>query len=473
MVNLKRMSKLLFVSFIFVLLFSTVVSARVLLKEEVTGNQYIDAVLNTIFRLNASDAVTLKLIFSLLMFSILFGASQLLFKNHMTGVRIAVCAILSIITMVTIPPALLISIANMFGAFFVLFAVGIPTLIGFWIIFRALEGDDRFTHFVKFIICAIFFYVLGWFGTEWGDAGFATRAAKSLVAPLWATSIIEIVSGIYAVLMIYYVFKLFGTFKHGEEASILASQVWTDLRRMGQADWRLARDLGRKVNEISRKIDAIRERIVMYLQTLNNARKNPDLVPELQKIAANILPNMTEEEESIHNLDRDLATMEAWSTGLDAQISTELGKKAAVIALVNKQVKSVGDKNQIFAELKKYESELKSLQTWLVGTIQQIKNCRTERTTLEAKNTEVRTRFNNSLTALQGGDLTAAYKEGYEVWKILAEVKALIEHLGKSVKNAQDDIASQPSLVRDASQEAQRLIDAIKSKKKVGATTAP
>lgn len=132
--------------FIGSVLLSSVVNAQGVV-DRLFPKQVAD-IFKAIFAIDASDPLGLKVLFGLFLFVLLFGVSQLVFKKFAQGVRITLAVILAIISTILVPSSLLVTVAQTYGAVFMIFLLAIPVLGGFWILTRFKE-KTKFNYVLK------------------------------------------------------------------------------------------------------------------------------------------------------------------------------------------------------------------------------------------------------------------------------------------------------------------------------------
>ncbi len=196
-----------------VLLFSLVLLSSVVYASTPTGIEQVDAIINVVFNLN--DELGLKLVFALLVFTLLFGVSEFVFRGWAKGIRFLLTVTMSIMTVTFIPHRLLASISKTYGVIFVFVMIGVPVLGAIYFLFAVLTEKNKHTYAIKAAICGVLWYVLGALANDVkGIFGAAWTIGSSLLGGFEKFSVV--VSSFFLIMMIYYVVKVLSA--HHEES---------------------------------------------------------------------------------------------------------------------------------------------------------------------------------------------------------------------------------------------------------------
>ncbi len=144
--------------------------------------------------------VVLRILTGLLIFAILFGASQLVLKDYAKNVRLAISLLLGIISVIMIPGRLLAAVAKSYGVAFAAVMIGAPVLGGVYLMFGVFKEKNRTHWAANFGIAAVLWYILGSFSNVY----LLDSASKSNVMG----SLTAIASAVFFFLMIWYAFKI-------------------------------------------------------------------------------------------------------------------------------------------------------------------------------------------------------------------------------------------------------------------------
>lgn len=102
-----------------------------------------------------------KILFMLLFFTVLFGASSLApgIKTFDKKLRISITFLVALIAGLTIPTTWLSFVVQTYGGLFVLGLLLVPAVVLLYANFKWVEGDDRGTQFVKFMFMAALLFI--------------------------------------------------------------------------------------------------------------------------------------------------------------------------------------------------------------------------------------------------------------------------------------------------------------------------
>ena len=235
-----------------------------------------------------------RVLFTLLIFSILFGGSQLLLKNYARNVRIAISLILGLISGLAIPGDLVKEVFQMYGGVFYALMVAGPLLGAAYLIFKVFDGTERFDYVAKFIIAGVAAYV----GTAMsgGVAGLVGAGQQVGAGLIWTglDSIFTMVGVAFGVLTVYYAYKaIFPNIEEVEMPEGTKKALGRWWRRRGRDDFNkepgLLRDIENdirnrvavaKIKKKLRKSDKIMKRIEELV-----ARSHKDIQDHIESAA--------------------------------------------------------------------------------------------------------------------------------------------------------------------------------------------
>lgn len=106
----------------------------------------------------------LKLLFTLFLFVLLFGFSQIALGKFAQNIRLFLSCILAIISTMSVPIDALKAIAIAYGVFFSTLLVGVPAVGGAYILFGVFEGEDMLSYIIKSVLS----FILAWFLLSFG-----------------------------------------------------------------------------------------------------------------------------------------------------------------------------------------------------------------------------------------------------------------------------------------------------------------
>lgn len=180
-----------------------------------------------------------RILFALLIFSVLFGASQLVLKNYAQNIRIMIASIIALIASFAMPAGAIVSIAVLWGGLFYFLTSFVIVAAAFFIIFKVYPGEEREHYFIKFVIAAIMAYVMtsltgGYIGLFGGS--------KTILGNLWSgfDTITSLIGTIFTVMAIYFFYKFLFPGAGGasdeipEETKKALARWW---KRKGRADF--------------------------------------------------------------------------------------------------------------------------------------------------------------------------------------------------------------------------------------------
>lgn len=209
----KKTISLTLLSFIFIILLSQISFAAFDLADtfKKTG---VDKIFFDIFKadgtLGANGLLYLRVLLFLLVFALIFGVSEWVFKDFAKGNRVTIAIVIGLISTVALPKDLLILIATTYTTvFYLLIYIGIA-VGGMYIAFTAFKGEESYHYFGKGFVLLVLWYITSGLITK----GLQTaKGVTNLVpkTPEWAVfqGIIELFSVVLFFMGIYYLFKTF------------------------------------------------------------------------------------------------------------------------------------------------------------------------------------------------------------------------------------------------------------------------
>ena len=175
------------------------------------------------------DTALLRMVFGLLLFSILFGASSIALGSYAKNTRIAISLLLALIAVIAVPANLLQSVAKLYGGVFIAFLLALPVVGGIYLMFKTFKDPTKVNYAIKFGIAFILFYVTGRFGTKGlvSIGGAAGTLSSGIFKGI--SSVMELASAAFLFLWLYYLVKIFtaeaGVSAGGEGIEGAAKQV--------------------------------------------------------------------------------------------------------------------------------------------------------------------------------------------------------------------------------------------------------
>ncbi len=185
---------------------------------------------------DASGIIGARILFLILIFSVLFGVSQIVLGTWQKNIRMAIALILALVSSLAIPGGLLITASQVWGGAVWLAMVLVPVIAGFYALYewKVLQGETRGVYFTKLIIASVILFISTYLAG--GVAGFV-GAAETVVSGLWEgfDTIFTLLSFFSLILVGYYIFKIISPGEKVEgdaETGIKrAKQAWRALKR--------------------------------------------------------------------------------------------------------------------------------------------------------------------------------------------------------------------------------------------------
>lgn len=178
--------------------------------------------------------IGLRLLFGLLVFTVLFGVSEFVLKNYAKNIRTTITLIIGILSAAMIPGSAVRTLSSVWGGFFyMLFAGIIPIGLIYWAL-SSFKGETKSDYFMKFILSFIAFIV----ASIWASGSFAGMLGRERTLPIWTgfDGILGIITIIAFVMWIVYLFKMIGA-EQGETSEEIPENVKKWWKRMGWAQF--------------------------------------------------------------------------------------------------------------------------------------------------------------------------------------------------------------------------------------------
>jgi len=312
-------------------------------------------------KLPATDAGA-RLVFGLLILTILYGVAQLVLGRYSKNLRLMISIMMAIIASVAMPQALLTQISFLWGGIFYAIFIGIPVLGGFYLLFTTFKEPTRGNYAIKMGITGILLYVCNFLtGSAEGKILGVAYTGKD-VPPVGAnlevfnffSSALGILGAIAAILFIYYVVKTIAPAEgptlervgHGL-SSAMPTSVGRRLRRLGRSAYRADRMTEREIKQLTDDVTLLKS----TTPTITATRAG--FPQDVKKI---------------------LTTLQPIRSRLNANTINEIKRKTenAVIDMYT-WAKQIGDKKLIDdaegaeADVKELKKELDAAETYFEG----------------------------------------------------------------------------------------------------------
>ena len=108
---------------------------------------------------SAMGIIAARILIGALVFVILFGGSQLLFKQYAQNIRVAIAGLVAAIAVFAIPQKMIQEIFFLWGGILYFIMVGVPIVLGTYFIFKKEGEKDRFYYFIRALIAAVLAYI--------------------------------------------------------------------------------------------------------------------------------------------------------------------------------------------------------------------------------------------------------------------------------------------------------------------------
>ena len=204
----------------------------------VVNNSFFSAIFGPDFLTNPDNKILLKLIFMLLIFSILYGASNLALGKFAHNVRIIIALIMAIIATAALPTTLLATIAGMWGGAMVALMIAVPILGGVFLMFKTFGEPTKFNYAAKFGIALVMFWLVGAVTnttnnfTSFTALGTALEGANTLPITV-LSNMMPLLLVFFFIMSIWYFIRMFTagtTVSEGEGVEGIASH-WGELKK--------------------------------------------------------------------------------------------------------------------------------------------------------------------------------------------------------------------------------------------------
>lgn len=163
---------LFLISVLFLLVISTIALAAIdyrSARPTLWDSIYKNILKPVFFDLGSEKASTvdmvifLKIAFGVLLFGLLWAISSVVLHAFPSNSRLAIAAIVSLISVVLIPPKILLSTAQTYGLVFFSVLLGVPIAGGAWLMFTHFREKTRAHYAAKALICFILAVLIGQF----------------------------------------------------------------------------------------------------------------------------------------------------------------------------------------------------------------------------------------------------------------------------------------------------------------------
>lgn len=263
-----------------------------------------------------------KILFILLLFAILFGASSMApgVNKFSKNIRIGITLLLSVIAGIAIRSEWIVSVIQTYGGLFILALLLLPLVLLVYANFKWVTGEGRGIQLIKFIFMIALLFVLQ----------HVNNVAKGMDISVLSTAvgIMEIIFGILAFwyLIIGFIMNSSGIGKD----KLAETEVGKWFKKAGAYWPTKERQLGRKmkkfVEKAEKSMDEIKEELNTVNEGIKTARTNPGIVPQISEQVENIKPAVITGLENIKKFESVKRKIEEWNSGYIEGLRTEKEK---------------------------------------------------------------------------------------------------------------------------------------------------